>query len=438
MFAMALRYSVPRPSSFVRFWFAAVVCLMSVMPRIEGAQGAPSEPYKTALDRWRAVDGHFTAWQRTGLTLEAEGTLRLDPATSQAGNDPYPPGGYEGRNFYNGGRFIVGEATSPVRATGFSFAEAIASWNAETPPGTWIETQLRARIGTGPQERWTRWYNMGVWTSGDGSVERHSVEGQRDADGAVSTDTLVLGAEGRAVTADAYQVKVRLFAANASVSPKLLNVGVAVSTTPVRPATLVPGDRALWGKTLQVRECSQMVYPDGGEIWCSPTSMSMILSYWKGDGVSCEARVRAAVGAVFDWVYDGHGNWPFNTAYAATQGLEGYVARFTSFAQAEPWIAAGVPLVLSFSWGKGELAGAPLPSSGGHISVLVGFDANGDPIVNDTAAPSDPEVQRTYKRAELERLWLERSGGTVYLIYPPGRAAFSFRLPPRPSLPLAE
>ena len=29
--------------------------------------------------------------------------------------------------------------------------------------------------------------------------------------------------------------------------------------------------------------------------------------------------MRAAVAGVYDWHYDGHGNWPFNTAYAATQ-----------------------------------------------------------------------------------------------------------------------
>jgi hypothetical protein len=40
--------------------------------------------------------------------------------------------------------------------------------------------------------------------------------------------------------------------------------------------------------------------------------------------------------------------------------------------------------------------------------------------VNDPAASTDADVQRTYIRAELERLWLEHSGGTVYIIYPQG------------------
>lgn len=52
--------------------------------------------------------------------------------------------------------------------------------------------------------------------------------------------------------------------------------------------------------------------------------------------------------------------------------------------------------------------------------MLVGFDAAGNPVVNDPAAASDGEVQRTYPRSELETLWLQHSGGTVYAIYPAG------------------
>lgn len=89
-------------------------------------------------------------------------------------------------------------------------------------------------------------------------------------------------------------------------------------------------------------------------------------------------------------------------------------------AEAERWLDAGVPLVISFAWGKGDLAGAAIASSNGHLAVLVGFDAAGNPVVNDPAAASDGEVQRTYPRSELETLWLQHSGGTVYAIYPAG------------------
>jgi hypothetical protein len=196
---------------------------------------------------------------------------------------------------------------------------------------------------------------------------------------------------------------------------------VAFSTAPQRPTQLTPGDRGRWDRRLAVPACSQMVYPDGGEVWCSPTSTSMVLGYWQNHSGPCAPRVRAAVAGVYDWRYGGHGNWPFNVAYAGTRGLMGYVARFSSLAEAERWIAAGVPVIFSFAWRRGELAGAPLGSARGHLAVLIGFDAAGNPIVNDPAAPGNGTVRRTYNRAQLETLWLEHSGGTVYLIYPPGR-----------------
>ncbi len=46
--------------------------------------------------------------------------------------------------------------------------------------------------------------------------------------------------------------------------------------------------------------------------------------------------MRAAVASVYDWVYNGYGNWPFNTAYATSRFIaghpmmEGYVRRYTS------------------------------------------------------------------------------------------------------------
>ena len=386
------------------------LCLAALMPA-----SAASPAYRTGITRWRAAANQFSAWQISGVSRTAAGALQLNPATASSGTDPYAPGAYNGHNFYNGGSFIVGEAVSPIVAPSFGFFEAIASWNATTPDGSWIETQIRAQTGG----RWTKWYNLGVWASGTTTVERHSVNGQGDADGYVAVDTLVLSAKKTAATA--FQLKLRLFSADGAALPSVQNASVAYSTTAVKPKTLTPGNPANWNRLLNVPECSQMVYPDGGEVWCSPTSTSMVLGYWSQDTGPCEPRVRAAVAGVYDWLYDGHGNWPFNTAYAATQGYEGYVTRFTSLSQVEAWIAAGVPVIVSYSW-KNDLTGAPFGSSGGHLAVIVGFDAAGNPIINDPAWPSDPEVQHTYQRAEFESVWLEHSGGTVYLIYPTGHA----------------
>jgi hypothetical protein len=132
------------------------------------------------------------------------------------------------------------------------------------------------------------------------------------------------------------------------------------------------------------------------------------------------------VDGVYDWIYDGHGNWPFNTAYAGTFGYEGYISRFTSLAKAEEFVAAGIPVILSIAWKKGELTGADLESTNGHLVVLIGFDSAGNPIVNDPYSPTNESVEHTYLRSEFEPLWLQASGGTVYLMYPQGMIAPSF------------
>jgi hypothetical protein len=278
---------------------------------------------------------------------------------------------------------------------------------------------VRARLAGG---RLTRWYSAGVWAADSTTVARHSVKDQGDGDADMATDTLVI-TDGK--PAEALQVKVRLMTARPDAVPSLRLAAVAVSTTPPKstpagtaPPPAAPGDPARWGKILDVPACTQS-YPDGGEGWCSPTSTSMIVGYWAHDAGPCEPRVRAAVDGVYDWVYDGHGNWPFNTAYAAARGLEASVVRFRSLADAEPWIAAGVPVGLSYAWKPGMLTGAPVRSSDGHLGVLVGFDRNGDPVVNDPAGTGDA-VRRTYRRAELENVWVGHSGGTAYLAYPPG------------------
>jgi hypothetical protein len=369
---------------------------------------------QSASKRWAASRSDFTSWQLSGASRAADGSLQLLPGQAWAGTDPYGPGGYAGGTYYNGGSFVQGEVTSPIVTSAFGFRQAIPSWEASTPTGTWVEIFLRVQVSGA----WTKWYSLGVWAADGSTVQRHSVSSQSDTVGYVATDTVVVTAKKAAATA--WQMKVRLFSADGVATPSLHAGAVTVSTSPASPSSLPPGNSARWNTVLAVPQCSQMVYPDGGEVWCSPTSTAMVLKYWTSDTSACEPGVRAAVGGVYDWYYRGHGNWPFNTAYAAAQGYQAHVARFSSFAELEPWISAGVPAILSVAWGKGQLTGAPISSTAGHLIVLVGFDAAGNPVVNDPAASSNTSVRRTYYRSELEPLWQSASAGTAYLIYPQG------------------
>jgi hypothetical protein len=396
-----------RAQSALAFTLATALASLS----LPGAK-AFDPGYLTSQFFWRAGGG-FDGWERgAGTTRTADGRLALDPATAQPANDA--AGAYHGKHFYNGGPYVFGEATSPLTQAGFGITRAVPSWDVDTPPGSWVEVSLRAQL---PGGRLTKWYSAGVWASDSSTVARHSVKDQGDGDATMATDTLVIG-DGKPA-AEALQVKIRFMAARPDALPGLRFAAVAVSTTPPKGrAPAAPGDPARWGKILDVQGCTQS-YPDGGEGWCSPTSMSMIVGYWAHDSGPCEPKVRAAVDGVYDWIYEGHGNWPFNTAYAASRGLEASVARLASLAEAERWIAAGVPVGMSYAWKPGQLSGAPVRSSDGHLGVLVGFDAHGDPVINDPAGKGDA-IRRTYRRAEFENVWVTHSGGTAYLVYPPG------------------
>ena len=294
-----------------------------------------------------------------------------------------------------------GTLTGSVAGLG-GYDELIPSWNALTPSGSRLTLEVRPAGAK-------RSYSFGTWQSVAG---RSSLDGQSDGAAKMLTDTLRLSKK-----ATAFEYRLTLQAGTGD-SPSLSLLAFNTSERGQRlSAAGASGDKSRWNKVLDVPQRSQMIYPGGGEVWCSPTSTSMILAYY---GV--KISVPEAAKATYDAAYDGTGNWPFNTAFAAEQGLRAVVTRLPSLADAERYLAAGVPLGVSLGWKKGELPGAAIPASSGHLMVLVGFDAVGDPVLNDPAAPSDAEVRRSYPRAAFEKLWLTHSGGLVYLISKPGQA----------------
>ena len=310
-----------------------------------------------------------------------------------------------------------GTLTSKAYATATRFDTLVPSWNASTPSGTWIQTDVRV-LSDG---RWTPWFNMGVWAKGTQAVKRHSVNGQGHGSWKVLTDTLQ--AEGP-VFADAYRYRLTLSTKTQSVSPEVRAVYVTASDSYRHGDFLgVSSSRRLLGKDLPVPQRSQMIYPNGGEVWCSPTSLSMVMAYWsrKTGNRNLNQSVPRVAAGTYDFAYQGNGNWPFNTAYASAIGLKASVNRFSSLEQVERWISEGVPVIATISWGSGQLDGAPIPASKGHLLVIRGFHSDGERIiVNDPAADGNSGVRRLYDRQQFADAWFRGSGGIAYLVYPKG------------------
>src|SRR5262249_49106837 len=118
----------------------------------------------------------------------------------------------------------------------------------------------------------TKWYNLGEWSSNAVQFPRHSIKNQQDADGTVSTDTLQMNRAGGIV-------RVRLTVHRATNIEGLTLLGLALWDNKVDPEAL-SADKGAWGNTVAVPERSQGSYPEGITAWCSPTAVSMLLSFW--------------------------------------------------------------------------------------------------------------------------------------------------------------
>ncbi|MGN9756849.1 peptidase C39 family protein [Streptomyces sp. SD31] len=333
--------------------------------------------------------------------------------------------------------------TSPVHRLSVPSTEAIASWNAHTPAGTWLQIELTGTYSDGTT---TPWYVLGRWAAGDQDIRRTSVDDQSDGKSSVWTDTLAIDDPATGLRLTSYRLRLTLYRKpGTKLTPTVWRVGAMGSDVPDR--FTVPASAPGLAHELAVPRYSQEIhvgqypeYDNGGEAWCSPTSSQMIIEYWGGrltpeqlawvDPAYADPQVCHAARYTFDYQYDGCGNWPFNAAYAATfKGLQGVVTRLGSLTDLATLIAAGIPAITSQSFLAGELTGAGYGTAG-HLMTVIGFTADGDVIANDPNSPSNEAVRRVYKRREWENIWLRTkrydasgkvvsgTGGVCYLYFP--------------------
>jgi hypothetical protein len=381
-----------------------------------------------AYRQWTSA-ADFAAGILAGVAITGEAVSIVSPVGQLTYTDPY-----KGTT----DTYEYGSWTSPRVSPGYAGTELIPSWTASTPGGTWIQVEAR---GVTELATITKWYNLGRWADGDGQIFRTSVPAQADGDGNLAIDTFVASA-GRGWTG--WELRVTLLRRVGTAETPVLSTVGAVTSRLLAPGKLIASSpQAAQGVVLDVPCYSQEIhsgeYPqwdNGGENWCSPTSTSMVLSYW-GTGPTAadyawvdpsypDPWVDYAARHTYDYNFAGCGNWPFNTAYAGRYGLNGLVTRLRSLNEAELFIADGVPLVLSASFKKGEIPGLDY-GTGGHIMVLVGFTSAGEPVMNDPFSQSNDAVRKVVGRAEYEAAWLNTSRGIAYVIHPP-----SVALPPAP------
>lgn len=287
--------------------------------------------------------------------------------------------------------------TSPPIESALNWNELIVSWNLRGEGLAKIEVRVVFPDTSTP------WYQMGFWSA----AERHSVKDQADDFATVATDTIMMKRPGG-------KAQARITVSGGKVDD-LKYFSFCFADTKTKPEPL-PANKKAWGKVVDVGVRSQLDYPEGAKNWCSPTSYSMILDYWshKLDRPELSMPVPEVAHRVFDPMWPGTGNWPFNTALGGNfPGLRSYVTRLTDVSELEDWIEAGIPVATSVSYNR--LKGLGKPGSG-HLIVCVGFDKDGDIIVNDPGTRKD-NVRRTFSRALFREAWAD-SDNTVYIVHP--------------------
>jgi hypothetical protein len=397
------------------------------------APALASQPYHINFKNF-ALDASGST--RDGTVL-SHGALRL--ASRGLGSSDYTDlsADYAGDGVDGSGTYQFGTWTSAPTTLSFPWNELVSSWNAQTPPGTWIQVEMKPTLDDGHV---AKWYILGQWTYGDSDFHRTSVGHQGDADGFVAIDTFFA----KDHPAISYRLRVTLFRrAGTNASPTFTRLSaIASNNTNSKGSFPSPSDiddeidLGVPGYSQEIHHGEFPQYDNGGEAWCSPTSTSMVVAYWDqmfpGNGYApspaemswvpyAEPWVDYTARYVYDYHYNGAGNWPFNTAYAAGRGLVGDVTMLHNLREAEPFIQMGIPLVASVAWNANSLDGSDIKSTNGHLAVIEGFTADGrQVIVNDPATfPGNP-VKHYYDREQFERAWLPASGGIVYVIRPAG------------------
>jgi hypothetical protein len=187
---------------------------------------------------------------------------------------------------------------------------------------------------------------------------------------------------------------------------------VALSISPARaPSTS-------WAPTgggvrLEVPARSQMEAPAAiASRICSPTCVAMLLDFWHRP-----VGLEPLAAEIFHPGVDLYGVWPAAIAAAGRRGLAGYLLRFPEWSAAQWCLAHGLPIVASIRYAAGELTGAAVAQTPGHLIVLTGWDGD-EVLVNDPAAPTAASVPRRYRIDELQHIWLDRTA-VGYVLFAP-------------------
>lgn len=321
-------------------------------------------------------------WSRgdsEGLQMTKDGQLTLSTTTN----------GYGKKGFF----------ITPAIETEADFTHLVPFWNATIPSGTKVTIKAKLKV----EKEWSRWIKVATWDKDQPltySPSSPKVE--------VKIDTLRI----KTHKANEFRLLIELHSEDKDIAPSVSLVGATYWNSNEKLRT-TKSEGSDYLKDLEVPKESQFEEPASvAPLICSPTALSMVLQYY-----GRRVKPLEVARGVYDHGAEIYGNWAFNTAFAAKQGFETYVRYFPGIRELKEEIADGRPTVVSIAYGEGELEGAPIKSTPGHLVVVRGFIKKGNReyvIINDPAANSDQSVRKTYRLDQFVAAWR----GIGYVIKP--------------------
>lgn len=384
-----------------------LACLFAGAPAQSFAAHAKTTGYEKESDHTYIISSakDFTAGTRQNVIIHqrpGDGAITLKKSRG---------------NYARDGVFVSPEISTD------KFDYMIASWNSDTPTGTYVEIQARAFVShynSDDQlvEDWSTWRSWGKWGT---NSARASISDMSDPLAYVDVDTFtVRGNRGEA--ANKFQIKAILHTDNPRVAPSVRLLGASTelgwNSTSKHPTTTT------LNKDIVTPAYSQMIRdPKIANSICSPTTITMAMNRMGENLLLEETALRN-----YDYDYEGFGNWAFSAALAGSYGYSSY-SIFTDIDGLKKQIAKGYPVGVSVKYTNDPsntrypyLEGSP-GTTPGHLILVRGFETiNGQDyvIVNDSFAPSDDTAVRKYKVDQFQKAW---ANGVAYIVHSKERGA---------------
>ena len=334
---------------------------------------------------------------------------------------------------------------SPIFAPERPFNDLIASWNTETPAGTWAEVFGRAYLPEydgwtdrdgNTYDGWTDWITWGQWSTHiarncPDCQDTHPRKDSEETNGwAFAYSKPGYGDSSLNIrgdyTASAFQLKVVLHAEEDCQTLPALRLLAATwkntndpdwqnyCTYPEEPVECAPS------VLLDTPAISQKARdPDYAGVICSATCATMLMNGLGGDLLPEDVTLLG-----YDHGFGGNGNWSFTCAAAGAYGYEAYVS-YSSFAAIRQELSRGYAVALSVKYSNKPdddqpyLENAP-QRVGGHLITIVGYYYSqelGEYVYcsNDPAAKTDAEVaHREYRESQLDKCWYRRAAYFIH------------------------